>query len=146
MKGQPHHGTARPRGTGVEARAMLQRFGGDQDILSQLSEVFLREYSRQLCAVRDALDAQDAMAVARSAHTLKGSVGVFGAKSAVDAAQTLETAGRNLDLSRGNHTYAILEAEVTFLAQQCTVSPDSAARVGDGRRTGNDCQGISHER
>lgn len=96
---------------------LLEHFDGDQDILSQLSELFLQEYPGQLSAVRRGLEAHDASAVARSAHTLKGSVGVFGADAAVNAAHRLETCAKKSDLTDAKKAYDVLEREVTRLAQ-----------------------------
>ena len=98
--------------SGVDATELLERFDGDQDVLSELCDVFLQEYSGQLSAVRNGLDAHDAAAVAWSAHTLKGSVGVFGAEAAADAAQRLETLAQRSDLTDAGKTYDVLEREV----------------------------------
>ena len=102
--------------SGVDVTALIDRFDGDRDILSQLGEVFLQEYSGQLSAVRSGLETHDASAVARSAHLLKGSVGVFGADAAVNAAQRLETSAKKSDLTNARKAYEVLESEVTRLA------------------------------
>ena len=119
VEGQPTHGvTDGERGrSGVGVTELLEQFDGDRDLLSQLSEVFLQEYSGQLSAVRSGLDAHDASAVARSAHTLKGSVEVFGAEAAVNVAQRLETCAKKSDLTDAKKPYEVLEREVTRLAQ-----------------------------
>lgn len=47
-----------------------------------------------IAAIQDALDAGDAQALQRAAHTLKGSIANFGAKAATEAALALEELGR----------------------------------------------------
>lgn len=128
VKAERTHGvTEGERGrSGIDATALLEPFDGDRDILRQLSEVFLREYSGQLSAVRSGLEAHDASAVARSAHTLQGSVGVFGADAAGDAAHRLETVAKTSDLTDAKTTYDVLEREVTRLA--CALETQATRR------------------
>lgn len=101
----------------VDTASLIDRFDGDVDMLSQLSEVFVQEYPQQLSAIRDAFQQQDAVALARSSHMLKGSVGVFGADQALEMARQLEEAGRVADLSGSEQICARLDHEVTRLGQ-----------------------------
>jgi len=50
--------------------------------------------------------------VERTAHTLKGSVGNFGARSAVQAAQRLEAMARDRDLNEAPQAVILLESEI----------------------------------
>ena len=51
----------------------------------------------------------------RASHSLKGSVGSFGAQAAFEAAQRLETLARNADLSGAEAAYTALATEIARL-------------------------------
>jgi len=102
----------------------LSRVGGDTELLQEMAQLFLEEYPSQLNVVRTAVQARDAKALERSAHSLKGSIGNFGAESAHQAAFALEMMGRqgNLDhvedaLRRLESTLSALKPEMECLAQ-----------------------------
>lgn len=76
----------------------LSRVGGDAELLQEMAQLFLEECPSQLESVRAAVRARDAKALERSAHSLKGSVGNFGAAAAHQAALTLEMLGRRGEL------------------------------------------------
>lgn len=73
----------------------LSRVGGDSELLQEMAQIFLEECPSQMSAVRVAVAARDAKAVERAAHSLKGSVGNFGATMAHHAALELEMLGRH---------------------------------------------------
>ncbi|MEQ8791778.1 MAG: ATP-binding protein [Pirellulaceae bacterium] len=92
-----------PQSVGVEAEAAdaavdwdaaLEHTGGDADMLLQLVDIFLVEYSRMLDDVRQARDAQDGPRLTRAAHSMKGSLSYFAAQSAYEVARLLEEAGK----------------------------------------------------
>ena len=97
---------------GVTVSAVLAQFDGSWDIATQLSEIFLMEYPAQLDEVRASLEARNPSALASAAHKIKGSVGIFGAGAAVEAALELEEAGKRRDLAGAREMYRRLEAEV----------------------------------
>jgi HPt (histidine-containing phosphotransfer) domain-containing protein len=76
----------------------LSRVGGDAELLQEMAQLFLEECPSQLESVRAAVRARDAKALERSAHSLKGSVGNFGAAAAHQAALELEMLGRRGEL------------------------------------------------
>ena len=117
-------GTAGARA--LDTTSLTDRFEGDVEMLSQLSEVFLEEYPRQLSAVREAVRGRDAAALARSSHMLKGSVGIFGAEHAAELAEHLESSGRTADLAHVDEEYRSLEGHVVHLAQLLTTLPTTA--------------------
>ena len=61
------------------------------------------------------LDAADAPGVRTQAHALKGALGTFAAKPACDAALTLETMGRDNQISGANRAYKLLATEIDRL-------------------------------
>jgi PAS domain S-box-containing protein len=100
---------AAPAGPAVDRETALDRVGGDVQLLRQIVCLFLEEYPRWLGEIREALASGDAGRLHLSAHGLKGSLGIFGARAAFDAAQRLEALGRARDLGGAEQTYAALE-------------------------------------
>ena len=88
----------------------LERLGGDEELLQELAGLFLEEYPALIDKLRAAIDAQDAHAIERAAHSLKGSVGNFGAERAHRAALDLEMIGRNGNVADARQSFAKLEA------------------------------------
>jgi two-component system, sensor histidine kinase and response regulator len=97
-----------------EAEA-LGRTGGDQELLRELMGVFLGEYPGWLAEIRNAIAQNDAATLKRAAHSVKGAVGHFGARAAGDAAQRLETMGRDANLAGASAACATLEQELNRL-------------------------------
>ena len=84
--------------TEVIDRAMiLDRVGGDEELLREITAIFLEEYPVLIQQIQAALDVSDARRLERAAHSLKGSVANFGAQGATEAAYRLETLGRRGD-------------------------------------------------
>jgi PAS domain S-box-containing protein len=73
-------------------------FGGDPDFLAEIVNLFLETYPELLSDIENAVTRQDAAALGRAAHTMKGAVANFGAKAAVDQAKALEMMGKAGDL------------------------------------------------
>lgn len=77
----------------------MNRVGGDRSLLRTLAQLFLQTYPTQILELRKAISQRDNPAIRRLAHTLKGAVGNFGTGPAYQAAQRLETMGRQSDLA-----------------------------------------------
>lgn len=93
----------------------LSRVGGDAELLQEMAQLFLEEYPVQLDAVRSAVQQRDAHALERSAHSLKGSVGNFGAVAAHEAALTLEMIARRGQLDSVDSAFGALESALRAL-------------------------------
>ena len=78
----------------LDRATLLDRIGGDEDLLRELASIFLDEYPALIEEIRSAVAARDAKAMERAAHSLKGSVANFGVPGAIEAAFRLETLGR----------------------------------------------------
>ncbi len=88
------------RGAPVNRDALLARVEGDSSLLREMAELFLKTYPKLLSEIRQAIERQDAAALERAAHTLKGSVSNFVAHEAVLAATELENMATRRDLAR----------------------------------------------
>ena len=83
----------------VFSRDQLIENLGDEELVDTLIDIFLDQTPKLLGELDTAVQAKNASAVERTAHSLKGSSGNFGAKNAWQLAQTVEYAGRGGDLS-----------------------------------------------
>jgi PAS domain S-box-containing protein len=95
--------------------AALKRVDGDRELLREVANLFFEDTPRLLAEVRNAIQRGDGKALERSAHTLKGSVGNFGARTAFEAAFSLEQMGRNGDFARATEVFTQLDRQVTLL-------------------------------
>jgi len=104
----------------------LSRVGGDAELLQEMAQIFLEEYPSQLNVLRAAVQARDAKALERSAHSLKGSVGNFGAESAHQAALALEMMGRQGNLDHLEDAFRRLESALSALKPEMECLAQSA--------------------
>ncbi len=82
-----------------DRHAAMARVEGDLDLLKEIALLFLDDVPAMLSDLRLALERGDATLLEKTAHRLKGSVGNFGAKPALDGALQLEQLGRDQDFS-----------------------------------------------
>jgi PAS domain S-box-containing protein len=87
----------------------LAQVDGDGDLLVEVIDLFLQDYPRLLAQMDNAIDRGDAVILQRAAHTLKGTLGIFGARPAVSAALALETVAREGKLGEARAARARLE-------------------------------------
>ena len=106
------------QGQVLDRAAALARVGGDVDLLKEIAALFLDEYPQALDSLHKALATGDAKTIERSAHSLKGSVANFGARTAVDAAFELEQLGRAHKLDQAPQALAALERALAGLHAQ----------------------------
>ncbi|MDO8586856.1 MAG: response regulator [Armatimonadota bacterium] len=99
----------------MDVGATLARLEDDAELLREMAELFLADYPGLLDQIRDAVAKGDAVALERSAHALKGSVGNFEANRAFEAAFTLQQMGRDKELSTAADALADLESELDRL-------------------------------
>ena len=95
--------------------AALDRVGGDKGLLEEVAQLFLETSPDLLAEIEQAVVDRDAVALERTAHTLKGSVGNFGADAASRAALKLERMGRARDLNGVEEAFQVLETEMDRL-------------------------------
>jgi signal transduction histidine kinase/CheY-like chemotaxis protein/HPt (histidine-containing phosphotransfer) domain-containing protein len=101
----------------LDKATLLARLGGREDRLRNIVTVFMKESAELLTETRDALTRGDASQLKRSAHSLKGAVGVFGIAGATEAAQELESMGQTGDLRRAEEVYPTLEKAIARLTR-----------------------------
>ena len=99
----------------LDRAALLERVGGDMQLLAEIAGLFSRECGPLLASVREAMDNGNTDRFAREVHTLRG---MFRSVSAVTAQQTagrLEELDLMGDREEVQETYARLEREAQAL-------------------------------
>jgi HPt (histidine-containing phosphotransfer) domain-containing protein len=93
----------------------LENTDGSEELLIELAGMFIEECPEMMRQVRAAIDACDAPALQRAAHTLKGSARIFAMAPAVEAARRLEAMGADEDLSGADDGWNALRLEIDRL-------------------------------
>jgi HPt (histidine-containing phosphotransfer) domain-containing protein len=92
----------------------LERVGHEagEDLVGQLTVLFLDDADLQFAAIRTALAANDATAIARAAHAFSGSSANLGATHLAHLCSTLSHAGAAGDLSDGASLVHAVDVEL----------------------------------
>jgi CheY-like chemotaxis protein len=80
--------------TEIDWTKALAAVGGDRKLLAEIVRIFLDEVPRLRSEIREAIEAHDGARLRRAAHTLKGSLRIFGESKSYELAETLETMGK----------------------------------------------------
>jgi PAS domain S-box-containing protein len=95
--------------------SLLASFGGNRQVLRDVIDMFLTDGPALMTAVREAIARRDSDAAARSAHALKGSVGLFVQRGAFDTVRQLEHTAKAGDLANADAMCATLDEHMTEL-------------------------------
>ena len=93
----------------------LETVDGDKGFFVEIADLFLDGLTDSIAGIRDGIARDDANAVEQAAHSLKGSVGNFGARRAYEIAYGLEVLGRNGKLAESEDAISELEREFRAL-------------------------------
>jgi len=99
----------------IDRAEIVFRFGGDETLFSEAAELFRRSIAERLDELRESISVCDYGKAARIAHTINGSVGNFGGKAAVEAAQRLEICANRQDGAAVGNWFNTLESEIERL-------------------------------
>lgn len=108
---EPAAASPTPLGS-FDRSAAMERVGNDTGLFRELADLFIDQTPGLLDQIREALEMGDAGRLARAAHTLKGSMSVFGAEHALEAAQRLDAIGRSGNLDGADAARLKLEEAV----------------------------------
>ncbi|HZI38445.1 MAG TPA: response regulator, partial [Acidimicrobiia bacterium] len=97
---------------GLDRAAIFERVDGDGELLAELVDLFVADSPGLVLALQAAVDAGDAEALERAAHTLKGSAGNFGPSRLAELALELQSLGRTGDMGPAAAVLAELENEL----------------------------------
>jgi two-component system sensor histidine kinase/response regulator len=99
----------------LDRTELLERMGGDREILAEIVGLFLRDCPKELAELSEAVARGDAVRIERAAHALKGEVSNLASAPATAAALRLELMGREGNLAGANEAFADLERAVEQL-------------------------------
>jgi two-component system, sensor histidine kinase and response regulator len=105
----------------------LSRLDGDELLGAEVVGMFLEECPKLMKGIGQAFARQDASALERAAHALKGSLGDMVAPQAFDAARDLEQMARQGNLRNVGAALAILESAINRLMTELRRSEMKAA-------------------
>ncbi|MGE0493390.1 MAG: response regulator [Vulcanimicrobiota bacterium] len=109
--------TPRSAEQAFDPQTSLARVGGDPKNLRMVMEMFLELADQQLAGVRQAVEGGQALALATTAHTFKGTVAAFDARDVERVARRLEEMGRDERLDGSDLAFEQLEAETVRLKE-----------------------------
>ncbi|MEW6666522.1 MAG: response regulator [Thermodesulfobacteriota bacterium] len=93
----------------------MESVAGDRSLFEEIAHMFLDGLAGYVDKIKEGLAAGDAYGVERAAHSLKGSVGNFGARLAYESAHRLEANGRDKKLAEATEELSVLEKELERL-------------------------------
>jgi signal transduction histidine kinase/HPt (histidine-containing phosphotransfer) domain-containing protein len=100
----------------VDPPALMGIVDGDKGLMTELAQIFLKDYPVQMTALRQAIDRGDARQLERTAHSLKGALGTIAADKARTLAYELEIMGHSARLDKA----AIILRELTAELERLT--------------------------
>ncbi|HEY5330062.1 MAG TPA: response regulator [Acidobacteriaceae bacterium] len=96
----PQAATASTGDSSINVEELMGRIDGDRTLLAELAEIFREEYPKQIRLAQEALAVNDAAAVRRIGHSLKGALANLAAADASGLAASVEAMGKSGDLSQ----------------------------------------------
>jgi PAS domain S-box-containing protein len=107
-----------------DPEVVLSHVEGDRDLLQEILALYFEGTPHLLDDVRAAVVRQDAVALERAGHTLKGSVSNFGAQAAFAAALRMEMIGRSGNRREAQVALSDLEHEIDRLTRELAAFRD----------------------
>jgi CheY-like chemotaxis protein len=96
----------------VVGRLTVMGEGAGEDLMGELSALFLADSDSRVIELRQAVAGNDAAAVLGSAHTLRGASAILGATELAHLCATLEMSGAANDLAGAEEQLEAVEAEL----------------------------------
>lgn len=106
-----------------DREAMLERMGGDQELLDEIVALFLDDGPKMLDRLREAVARREAGDIERAAHSLKGALLNMAADPVAEVALEIETMGRKGQVAPCGDVFATLEERMDRLQQQLRGTP-----------------------
>ena len=96
----------------MDKDAALARALGNEDLLTELVELFVEDVPTLLEGIRNAIANADPERLGRHSHTLKGSASNLSAGRVTEAALELERIGHSRDVEGAEDAFSVLDSEV----------------------------------
>lgn len=101
---------------------------GDMQMLKSMAELLLEEGPVQMQAIESHVRSGDLEGIRKSAHTLKGSIVIFAARAALDAALRLEQVASSGQTAPIDDAWATLNREMNRLFESVKRLCENAAQ------------------
>ena len=102
----------------VDWKDAHETVGGDQELLCDLIQVFIKERDGMLGQIKQAIDSGNPAALRLAAHALKGAMHHLGAKSLASLARKLEVLGESKLIAGADEWYEQLELQSAQLTKE----------------------------
>lgn len=116
----------------IDTRYFLDTFGADSAACDELVALFVRVSGQQMRALHVARSDADWLRVGREAHGLKGSLGVFGARSTIQLLQDLEWACEEGDTPRITECLDILGRSMAHIVAEVSALTSRGVEMTPG--------------
>jgi HPt (histidine-containing phosphotransfer) domain-containing protein len=113
---QTGDGQPAPARAAIDKAALLERVGGDVELMREVIQLFMEDCPMQLAAIHAAILSGDAEALRNAAHALRGAAGTLSAAGIVEASLVLERLGAANTLALADAAWKTLNAEAAHLA------------------------------
>jgi signal transduction histidine kinase/CheY-like chemotaxis protein len=113
----------------IDREQLLMRLGGDEELLTEVVDLFLADCPVRLTAIKTAVDARDAEGIRKAAHALKGAAGNLSAARLVAATQTLERIGADGRLEATQAAWRLLAVEASAAIDALRQMTAARARI-----------------
>ncbi|PWT81699.1 MAG: hypothetical protein C5B57_09970 [Blastocatellia bacterium] len=102
----------------LDRDTMLERFGGDVELLNEVIRLFLEDCPKRLADIKAAVDSKDAERIRITAHALKGAAGNLSEGALFEAARTLERIGAQSRLQAADAAWRRLSMEASAVIDE----------------------------
>ena len=102
----------------IDWEAALDAVNRDESLIRTLVDAFKGECPKLIVEIRNSIDRKDARSLQRNAHTIKGSMRLFGAACGYEIAFALEKMGESGSFNEAHETANKLEAELEMVTQE----------------------------
>lgn len=82
----------------IDESRLMAEFGGDQEILAELRDLFMEHVPPLFQDIEDAVNCGDAEEIAKNTHSLKGACATYGAPRLAAVCKSAELAARGGDV------------------------------------------------
>ena len=111
---------ATPTTETFDCHELMKSVDDDLEALTEFVDLFVEMTPRSLTAVREAIERNDARALHRASHYMKGTLLSFYAPAAVQSALSLEVMGKEDRISEADSMFENLERDVKSLQAELT--------------------------
>jgi HPt (histidine-containing phosphotransfer) domain-containing protein len=117
--------------TVLDLESLRKRFDGEWDLLYDLRDLFLGQYSEILDEISGDIESQNGRALERSAHSLKNMLGNFSALRACELVDRMEKNGAEMNFTQAANLVTPLREEIE---QALVLLENFLVECNDGRQ------------